>query len=113
MDKPTAGANAAQKIEKQARQLAYDTRYKVKQAMKATSGSRLDPASVTKAYLAQLAKSSAAPAVKARAKQMLMGNVKEEVMSSIDTQGMATDSVANALYKVFVEKKEENIEDEV
>jgi len=113
MDKPTAGANAAQKIEKQARQLAYDTRYKVKQVMKATSGSRLDPAAVTKAYLAQLAKSSAAPAVKARAKQMLMGNVKEEVMSSIDTQDMATDSVANALYKVFVEKKEDNIEDSI
>ena len=113
MDKPTAGVNAAQKIEKQARQLAYDTRYKVRQSMKATSGSRLDPAAVTKAYLAQLAKSSAAPAVKARAKQMLMGNVKEEVMSSVDPKDMATDAVASALYKVFVEKKEDNIEEQV
>ena len=115
MDKPTAAVGAAQKIEKQARQLAYDTRYKVKQSMKATSGSRLDPAAVTKAYLAQLAKSSAAPAVKARAKQMLMGNtktVKEEVMNSVDAKDMATDAVANALYKVFVEgvqKEEEPI----
>ena len=113
MDKPTAGGGAAQKIEKQARQLAYDTRYKVKQSMKATPGSRLDPASVTKAYLAQLAKSSAAPAVKARAKQMLTGNVKEEVMSAVDPKDMATDAVANALYKVFVEKKEDNLEEQI
>jgi len=34
---------------------------------------RLDPAAVTKAYLAQLAKSSAAPAVKARAKANAYG----------------------------------------
>lgn len=113
MDKPTAGVGATQKIEKQARQLAYDTRYKVKQMMKSTSGSRLDPASVTKAYLAQLAKSSAAPAVKARAKQMLTGNVKEEVMSSVDPKDMATDAIATALYKVFVEKKEDNVEEQV
>lgn len=114
MDKPTVAAGAAQKIEKQARQLAYDTRYKVKQTMKTTSGSRLDPASVTKAYLAQLAKSSASPAVKTRAKQMLTGNVKEEVINSVDTKGLASDSVANALYTVFVEgieNKEENIQD--
>lgn len=107
MDKPTAAAGAAQKIEKQARQLAYDTRYKVKQSMKATSGSRLDPAAVRRAYAAQLAKSSAAPAVKARAKQMLLG---EDYI--VETKELATDNVANALYKVFVEgvqKEEEPI----
>lgn len=107
MDKPTAAAGAAQKIEKQARQLAYDTRYKVKQSMKATSGSKLDPAAVRRAYAAQLAKSSAAPAVKARAKQMLLG---EDYI--VETKELATDNVANALYKVFVEgvqKEEEPI----
>lgn len=116
MDKPTLSGGATQKIEKQARQLAYDTRYKVKQSLKNTSGSRLDPASVTKMYIAQLQKSSAAPAVKARAKQMLMGNqktVKEEVMSSIDAKEIASDALANALYKVFVENKEDNHENEV
>jgi len=115
MDKFTAGVGLVQKIEKQARQLAYDTRYKVKQSMKAAPGSKLDPASVTKSYLAQLAKSSATPAVKARAKQMLMGNtktVKEEVMGELSAKDMATDAVANALYKVFVEKKEVNIEEQ-
>ncbi len=113
MDKPTAGVGAAQKIEKQARQLAYDTRYKVKQSMKAAPGSKLNPAQVAKAYLAQLAKSSAPPAVKARAKQMLTGNVKEEVMNSVDPKDMATDAVASALYKVFVEKKEDNLEEQI
>ena len=33
----------------------------------------MDPAQVQKAYMSQLAKSPAPPAVKARAKQMLMG----------------------------------------
>lgn len=105
MDKPTAAAGAAQKIEKQARQLAYDTRYKVKQSMKATSGSKLDPGAVRRAYAVQLSKSSAAPAVKARAKQMLLG---EEYI--VETKELATDNVANALYKVFVEgvQKEED-----
>ena len=37
MDKPAVApaVGAKEKIEKQARQLAYDSRYKVKQAMKA------------------------------------------------------------------------------
>ena len=36
MDKPVAASpvGAKEKVEKQARQLAYDTRYKVKQSMK-------------------------------------------------------------------------------
>jgi hypothetical protein len=99
MDKPTGSsvAGAKQQIEKQARQLAYDTRYKVKQAMSAKSGARLDPAAVRKAYMAQLGKSSAAPAVKARAKQMLLGE------DLIDARELANDSLVSALYKVFVE----------
>ena len=99
MDKPAASAptGAKEKVDKQARQLAYDTRYKVRQAMKAKSGGQVDPATVKKAYAAQLAKSPAAPAVKARAKQMLLGE------DYINAKTLATESAVSALYKVFVE----------
>ena len=107
MDKPTASpaAGAKQQIEKQARQLAYDTRYKVKQSMSAKSGARLDPAAVRKAYMAQLGKSSAAPAVKARAKQMLLGE------DLINPRELANESLVSALYKVFVEGVNEEQEE--
>jgi len=112
MDKPTAApaGGAKEKIEKQARQLAYDTRYKVKQAMSAKAGGKSDPVTVKKAYAAQLAKSSAAPAVKARAKQMLLGE------DLVDTKRLATESVVSALYNVFVtgeveQKVVEEVED--
>ena len=99
MDKPAASAptGAKEKVDKQARQLAYDTRYKVRQAMKAKSGGQVDPATVKKAYASQLAKSPAAPAVKARAKQMLLGE------DYINAKTLATESAVSALYKVFVE----------
>ena len=103
---PAAGAGGAKaKLEKQARQLAYDTKYKVKQALAAKSGGKADPAAVAKMYLAQLAKSPAPPAVKALAKKKLMG---EEY---IDVKGFVVDSVTDALLKVFVEKKEETVEE--
>ena len=47
---PMAGGGAKEKVEKQARQLAYDTRYKVRQALKAKSGGKADPIAVKKAY---------------------------------------------------------------
>ena len=99
MDKPVAApaVGAKEKLEKQARQLAYDTRYKVKQSMKAKAGGRIDPAAMRKAFISQLAKSPSAPAVKARAKQMLMGE------GYIDVQDLIKEHTANALYKVFVE----------
>ena len=77
---PGAAGGAKDKLEKQARQLAYDTKYKVKQAMAAKSGSKMDPAAVQKAYLSQLAKSPAPPAVKALAKKKLLElkQLKEE-----------------------------------
>ena len=100
MDKPVAAAptGAKEKVEKQARQLAYDVRYKTKQAMAQKSGGKMDPAQVQKAYMSQLAKSPAAPAVKARAKQMLMG---EDYIANLNK--LVSDSAASALYKVFVE----------
>lgn len=103
MEKPTGSpaAGAKEKIEKQARQLAYDTRYKVRQAM--NKGTKMNPAQVSKAYMSQLAKSSAAPAVKARAKQMLLGE------DLVDTKRLATDTIVSAMYKVFVEGVEEEV----
>ena len=99
MDKPVAAAptGAKEKIEKQARQLAYDVRYKTKQSMAQKSGGKMDPAQVQKAYMSQLAKSPAPPAVKARAKQMLMGE------NYINVGKLIADNAASALYKVFVE----------
>ena len=107
MEKPTGSpaVGAKQQIEKQARQLAYDTRYKVKQAMAAKSGGKMDPAAVRKAYMSQLGKSSAAPAVKARAKQMLLGE------DYVDAKQLANDSMVSALYKVFVEGIEGPVEE--
>ena len=106
MDKPVAApaAGAKEKVEKQARQLAYDTRYKVKQSMKAKSGGRIDPAAMRKAFISQLAKSPSAPAIKARAKQMLMGE------GYIDVKDLVQEHASKALFKVFVEhhKKDEN-----
>ena len=94
---PMAGRGAKEKVEKQARQLAYDTRYKVRQALKAKSGGKADPVAVKKAYGAQLAKSPAPPAVKTRAKQMLMGE------DYVDVSKLVADTTASAMFKVFVE----------
>ena len=106
MDKPVAApaVGAKEKLEKQARQLAYDTRYKVKQSMKAKAGGRIDPAAMRKAFISQLAKSPSAPAIKARAKQMLMGE------GYIDVKDLVQEHASKALFKVFVEhhKKDEN-----
>ncbi len=99
MEKPTGSAPAGAKdqVEKQARQLAYDVRYKVRGALKAQSGGKSDPATVRKAYLAQLGKSPASPPVKARAKDMLIGE------GYVDVNKLATESAVSALYRVFVE----------
>ena len=94
---PAGGGGAKEKLEKQARQLAYDVRYKVRGALKAQSGGKSDPATVKKAYLSQLGKSPANPAVKTRAKQMLVGE------DYINLNKAVADGVASAMYKVFVE----------
>ena len=110
MDKPVAAAptGAKEKVEKQARQLAYDVRYKTKQAMAQKSGGKMDPAQVQKAYMSQLAKSPAAPAVKARAKQMLMGEDYKK-----DLGKLVSDSAASALFKVFVEHHQKDADGKV
>ena len=101
MDKPiasTPATGAKEKIEKQARQLAYDVRYKTKQSLSAKSGGKMDPAAVRKAYMTQLGKSPAAPAVKARAKQMLMGE------DYINVQELVLEATTSVIKKVFGEK---------
>ena len=101
---PAQMGNAKAVIEKKARQLAYDTRYQVKREM---GDKKADPATLQRALITRLQKSNAIPAVKMRAKQMLLG---EDYIS--DLGDLAANTVANALYKVFVEgvQKEEVIE---
>ena len=95
---PQKGSHAqgADKLQKQASQLAYDVKYKVKQSL--GKDTKLNPAQVAKAYLTQLAKSPAPPAVKSLAKKKLMG---EEYTS--DVASLAEKAMVNAMVKVFVE----------
>jgi hypothetical protein len=95
---PAKGSHAQgdNPVEKQASQLAYDVKYKVKQQL--NKGTKMNPAQVAKAYLAQLAKSPAPPAVKALAKKKLIG---EEHTS--DVASLAEKAMVNAMVKVFVE----------
>ena len=104
---PAAGgmATAQQKIEKQARQLAYDTRYQVK---KEVGDKKVNPASMKRLLLQRLQKSTAAPNVKVRAKQMLLG---EDYIG--DVADFAADTVANAMFKVFVESKKVEVQEEI
>ena len=104
---PAGGGGAKEKVEKQARQLAYDVRYKVRQGLKAQSGGKSDPAAVRKSYLAQLGKSPSNPAVKTRAKQMLVGE------DYINVNTVVADSVASAMFKVFVEHHEKDADGNV
>lgn len=95
-------AAGATDVEKQASQLASDTRYKVKQSM--GKGTKLNPAQVSKAYLAQLAKSPAPPAVKALAKKKLIGEEYTE-----DIKKLVESSLVNALVQVFSEESHEKV----
>lgn len=87
-------------VEKQASQLASDVKYKVKQSL--SKSTNLNPAQVSKAYLAQLAKSPAPPAVKTLAKKKLIGETYQ-----IDK--LAQKNMMGALHKVFVEGIEEEV----
>lgn len=101
-------ATAQQQIEKQARQLAYDTRYQVK---KQIGDKKVNPAVMKRLLIQRLQKSTSAPNVKARAKQMLLG--EDYIVSGTE---FATESVANAMFKVFVEGRtifEENVANNV
>ena len=105
---PQKGSHAQgdDKLQRQASQLAYDVKYKVKQ--KLGKESKMSPAQVTKAYINQLASSPAPSAVKALAKKKLVG---EEYTSFI--KDAAKDLVLESLSKVFIEGVEEKVEEVV
>jgi hypothetical protein len=90
-------SGALDKVRKAARQLAYDTRYKVKSKFK--EGQKTDPVSLKNAYLQQLNSSSAPGPVKALAKKMLLG----EEYDVIDISEKTSLSTSIILNKVFSE----------
>lgn len=104
----TPMGNAAASIEKKARQLVYDARYEVKKMLE---GKKADAIAQERMVLERIAKSTAIPAVKARARQMVSKKaaVKEDFIPTI--QDAAADNVAKAMFKVFVEGVEEVIPD--
>ena len=102
---PQPSGGAVDKVRKAARQLAYDTRYKVKGKFK--DGQKADPASLKRAYMQQLGSSSAPGPVKMLAKKMLIGEEYDFV--DVDVKS----SSSNIYAKVFVEgggKIEEEIQ---
>jgi hypothetical protein len=101
-ENPNEGA-ADDKVRKQARQLAYDVRYKVKAQFK--GGQKADPASLKRAYISQLGKSPAPGPVKQLAKKMLIG----EAYDFINLDSSFNKTISNVINKVFVEgiKEEE------
>jgi hypothetical protein len=103
-ESPSAGPGR-EDVEKKARQLVYDSKYEVRKAM--DKGSRMDPAAVTKAVLQRVDKSTSSQPIKARARQIILGDSRKS-----DVKECASDSVAQALYSVFVEKKVESIDEE-
>ena len=112
--KPAAGAKPAgaapaggeDKVRKQARQLAYDVRYKVKQGFK--EGQKADPVSLKRAYLSQLGKSPAPGPVKAVAKKMLVGE-SYDFVDITDTVKSSVSDVLNSVFTIGGGKKEEEI----
>ena len=100
--------DAAASIEKKARQLVYDARYEVNNQLQ---GKNVAPAVKLKMILDRIAKSTAIPAVKNRAKEMVAKKpVKEEYIAK--TEDTACGIVASAMFKVFAEgvEKEDKIE---
>ena len=102
-ENPNEGG-ADDKVRKQARQLAYDVRYKVKAQFK--GGQKADPASLKRAYISQLGKSPAPGPVKQLAKKMLIG----EEYDFIDLDTSVNSVISNVMSKVFVEGIEEEPE---
>ena len=102
------GADAAAGIEKRARQLVYDSRYEVKKML---AGKKADPATQERMVLQRIAKSTAIPAVKASARQMVSKKaaVAEDFIPMMEDA--AATNIANAMFKVFVEGVDKVIPD--
>ena len=108
MDQITSGSyrgNAAgdNDIQKAASQLVSDTKYKVNKSLGADVVGKMAPAALMKAYIQQLNKSESGP-VKALAQKKLTGGSMKE---NYNIKEFASSSVANALFKVFVEGAKE------
>ena len=101
---PQQGGAATDKVRKAARQLAYDTRYKVKQKFK--DGQKADPASLKRAYMQQLGASSAPGPVKLLAKKMLIG----EEYDLFDVSETLESTTSGVLGRVFVEGGGQKVE---
>ena len=98
--------DAAASVEKKARQLVYDSRYEVKKML---AGKKADSAMQERMVLERIAKSTAVPAVKARARQMVSKKaaVAEDFIPTIEDA--AATNIAKAMFKVFVEGVDEVI----
>jgi hypothetical protein len=98
--------DAAASIEKKARQLVYDSRYEVKKML---AGKKADAAMQERMVLERIAKSTAVPAVKARARQMVSKKaaVAEDFIPTMEDA--AATSIAKAMFKVFVEGVEKEV----
>ena len=105
-ENPTQSSGGADKAQKQAKQLAYDVRYKVRQKM---GGKKTDAASLKRAYLQQLAQSPSPGPVKRLAKKMLIG----EQYDFVDIDLNLDNARSNVIRKVFVEKNIEEYEEEI
>lgn len=92
-----AGTNV---LEKKASQLASDVKYKVRKQL--GPDTKLNPAQVARAFLAQLAKSPAPPAIKTLARKKLMGE-----SYIFDIKDRVKDSLVETLTTVFVDGIEE------
>jgi len=92
---PAGGA--MDKFRKAARQLAYDIRYKVKKGFK--EGQKTDPASLKRAYVQELGKSSSPGPVKLLAKKMLIG----EEYDMFDISENVSSTTSKVLGMVFSE----------
>ena len=94
-------------IEKAASQLVSDTKYEVKRLLGSDVVSKMAAAALMKAYIQQLNKSESGPVKALAQKKLTGGSMKED----FNIDALASSSVANALFKVFVEgvEKEEYV----
>jgi hypothetical protein len=92
-------------IEKKARQLVYDAKYEVRKMM--GKDTRMDPAAVTRAVLQRIDKSSSSQPVKMRARKIVMGDTQKR-----DVKEFASQTVAKALFDVFVNHSTNVIDEE-
>jgi len=86
-------------VEKAASQLVSDVKYEVKKRLGGDVVSKMAPAALIKAYIQQLNKSESGPVKNLAQKKLTGGGMREDY----NIGALASSSVANALFKVFVE----------